>query len=137
MTEPDDYDPSSLLAAVERSLPDTPVKPRDAAAVALLKHYATLLDDAGDRLSDAAEEDQAADFNRMAMTISRLGPRMEAMLDRLGMAPGARPALRGGEPHGVDAAAAALAKLRDDAAAAGVDDSPAVDPAVEAALAAE
>lgn len=149
MTDADQVDPAdtgdlghtSLRAALVASLESTPRLPRDAGAVKLLLHYADLLDDATDRLSDAAEEEETRDFGRMVTVIAKLGPRLEAMLDRLGMAPGARrPADNGGgggDGNGrPDPAAAALAALRDnagpgaDGAAAGVDYAAVVDPAV-------
>jgi hypothetical protein len=132
----DDARAPSIVAAVERSLEDTPRLPRDGAAVELARLYATLIDDAVDRLSDAAEDDQARDFARMTITVERAGRRLESVLDRLGMTPAARPATRGGDPHGAppDPARAALDALRGGTAAPpGLDYAAAVDPAVTAA----
>ncbi|MDQ1700670.1 MAG: hypothetical protein QOG34_2533 [Frankiaceae bacterium] len=135
----DDGRATSIADAVRRSLEDTPHLPRDKAAIALLLHYADLLDDATDRLDDAAEEGEHRDFGRMVMAISKIGPRVEAMLDRLGMSPGARPAKRDGDPDAAGAAGEALQELEQRAAAraAGQPVAPAVDPAVAKAIAGE
>lgn len=130
MTE--SYDPSSpsVRNAVERSLEDLPRKPRDAAAVAALQLYATLLDDAVDRMKDAAEDDETRDFGRMVNVISKVGPRFERMIDLLGMAPGSRPqAPPAGAQTGGDPRSAALDALRDTPSR--VDTTAFVDPAVE------
>jgi hypothetical protein len=131
MTTDDELAPS-IRAAVERSLPDLPRKPRDEAAVAALKLYATLLDDSVDRLQDAVEEEQNRDFGRMVMAITKIGPRFERMIDMLGMAPGSRPAAPQGGSTGGDPASAALDQLRAGvrAVAARLDPAAAVDPAV-------
>jgi hypothetical protein len=133
----DDDRPTSISDAVEASLPDLPRKPRDEAAVATLRLYATLLDDAVDRMSDAAEEEQARDFSRMVTVISKLGPRLEKMFDLLGMAPGARPTPPPGvqEGAGGDPRSEALQVLRD--AAARLDPTSFVDPSVTEADAGE
>jgi hypothetical protein len=103
--------------------------------IALARHYADLIDDATDRLFEAEEEDQARDFARMVAIVAKIGPRLEATLDRLGMSPGARPAVRNGGDAGGDPASAALERVRSDTAAAsdGVDYAAAVDPSVAAA----
>lgn len=117
----------------------------------MLKRYAGAIDDCFDDLNgvtrtcsvcksqfteDDAAEDGAA-HARIVLEISRLGARVEAMLDRLGMAPSARPALpKTGEP-GVDLETRTLVALRSDAAtgapASGIDYTSGVDPAVEEA----
>jgi type IV pilus assembly protein PilB len=59
-------------------------------------------------------------------------------LDKLGMSPGARPAVRGGEPHGVDPSAAALDDLRSGGQAPpGVGQAAYLDAAAAEALAGE
>jgi hypothetical protein len=129
----DDQPSTSIVAAVDRSLTDLPRKPRDEAAVAALRLYATLLDDTVDRLSDAAEEDEARNFGRMVTAVTKIGPRFERMIDMLGMAPGSRPtAPQGGENSGGDPASAALAELRAGvrAVAARLHPPAALDPAV-------
>lgn len=128
-----------MADAVDRSLGDLPHKPRDLAALELLRTYADLLDDAIDRLGESDEEENPRDFGRMVMAVSKIGPRLEAMLDRLGMAPGARPSTPEGDAHGDPDAAGALDQLEQDAAARadGLSAAPLVDPAVTAALAEE
>jgi hypothetical protein len=138
MTDVDDDDQgvdsfTSLEASLTASLASTPHLPRDRAMIELAKTYARMLDDAADRLSDAGdgEAEDGRDFARMAALIAKIGPRYEATLDRMGMSPGARPAVRGGEHDGrIDPAAAALAVLQSGGVAAGVDYAAAVDPAV-------
>lgn len=123
--------PPSLLAAVDHSLADLPRKRRDHAAVQLLRLYATLLDDAVDRLQDAAEQEEARDFGRMTVAITKIGPRFERMIDMLGMAPGSRPTAPpapGEEPTGGDPRSDALEQLRTDSV--GLDPTAFVDPAV-------
>lgn len=131
---------TSLRAALDDALASTPHLPRDRAAIALARRYADLLDDATDRLDDAAEvladtdgQDGARDFGRMVTVIIRLGPRLESVLDRLGMTPGARR----GEERNVpdDPAADVLAGLRAAYDATRVDPAAAVDEAVTAAIA--
>lgn len=139
----DDLLPTSNRAALLDALETTPRLPRDVAAVALALEYATILDDATDRLRDAGEgeAEDGKDFGRMIAVIARVGPRYEAMLDRLGLSPGARPATRDGEGIGGDPASAALERARADAAAgapaSGIDYAAAVDPAVTEADAAD
>lgn len=122
--------------AFDEAMRTAPHLPRDVAAVHLARTYAGMLDDATDRLTEHGEEesDDSRDFARVVTIISKIGPRYEAVLDKLGMSPGARPAVRGGEPHGVDPSAAALDALRNGTPAAGGDPSAYVDPAVAAAL---
>lgn len=106
------------------------------AAIALARHLADLIDDATDRLSDAAEgeTEDGRDFGRMVVVIDRLAPKYLAVLDKLGMSPGSRPAVRGGERDGrTDPAAAALARLQSAGAGApadGLDYAAHLDPAV-------
>jgi plasmid stabilization system protein ParE len=132
MTLRDDEDEpaTSLSAAVESSLVDVPRKPRDEAAVEALRLYARLLDDATDRLQEAAEDEEARNLSRMVTVISKIGPRFERMIDMLGMAPGARPTPPPGvqEGAGGDPRSEALQVLRD--AAARLDPTSFVDPSV-------
>lgn len=117
------------------SLQTAPRLDRDGAAVALAKRYAETLDDLFDQLvHDAATEDPA-EHARKVLEITRIGARLEAMLDRLGMAPGARAPVRdGGDGRGATPEGDSLDALRRDAAAgapgSGVDYTEAVDPAV-------
>jgi hypothetical protein len=133
----------SVEDALAEALETTPRLPRDAAAVQLALRYAEALDDCFEALSgrgtDPGAEDAAEDpatHARVILEIARLGQRLEAMLDRLGMAPGSRPAITGsgGEGGGTDPASAALEQQRRDAAAgapsSGLDYAAAVDPAV-------
>jgi hypothetical protein len=142
---------------LDAALESTPVLPRDAVAVMLARRYAEALDDCFDALAGVARpcprcrttydegdavEDGAA-HARVVLEISRLGGRLEAMLDRLGMAPSARPAVPGGGGGigGPTPAGAALSQLERDAAAgapaSGVDYAAHVDPAVTGADAEE
>lgn len=119
---------TSLTASVESALRDLPRLPRDRAAVQALRLYATLLDDAVDRLSDAAEDDETRDFARMVNVVAKIGPRFERMIDMLGMAPGSRPVLPK-DPHaGGDPRNDILERLRD--IADGFDPAAAVDASV-------
>ncbi len=129
----------SVEAALEAALESTPRLPRDAATVQLALRYAELIDDLFERLvSDAMEEDGAA-HARTVLAIARTGARLEATLDRLGMAPSARPILpqNGGQADGRSPEVDQLDVLRRDAAAggpaSGVDYAAAVDPSVTAA----
>jgi hypothetical protein len=122
----------AVLAALE----STPVLPRDQAAIALAARYAERLDDLFDlEAGDAAAEDAAA-HARITLEITRMGGRLEALLDRLGMTPAARPVVPngGGERGGSTPEADALAQLERDAAAgapsSGIDYAAGVDPAV-------
>jgi hypothetical protein len=125
----------TISSELDEALESTPVLPRDSVAVALARRYANALDDCFDSLiNDEASEDGAA-HARVILEISRLGGRLEAMLDRLGMSPAARPAVpTGGGASGPTVAGAALEQLERDAAAgaptSGVDYTAAVDPAV-------
>lgn len=124
----------TILSDLEESLETTPRMPRDALAVALLKRYARALDDCFDSLNDDDPAEDPAAHARVVLEISRLGARLEAMLDRLGMAPSARPIVPGKDGPGGDPASAALDRARADAAAgapaSGIDYAAAVDPAV-------
>jgi len=125
----------TISGELDEALESTPVLPRDSVAVALARRYANALDDCFDSLiNDEAAEDGAA-HARVILEISRLGGRLEAMLDRLGMSPAARPAVpTGGGGGGPSPAGVALEQLERDAAAgaptSGVDHTAFVDPAV-------
>lgn len=124
----------TILSDLEEALETTPRLPRDALAVAVLRRYARALDDCFDDLdSPDAIEDRAA-HARVVLEIARLGQRLEGMLDRLGMAPSARPVLPLKGDAGGDPASAELDRLRSDAAAGspttGVDYTASVDPSV-------
>jgi hypothetical protein len=129
----------TILSALEEALEHTPVLPRDQLATALLRRYAAALDDSLDALDDVDAAEDAATHARIVLEIARLGARLEAMLDRLGMAPSARPVVPhdGGGRDGTTPEAASLEQLRRDAAAgapaSGLDYAAAVDPAVTAA----
>jgi hypothetical protein len=116
------------------SLESTPRMPRDAVAVALALRYADALDDAFDELINGDAAEDGAAHARKVLEIARLGQRLESMLDRLGMAPSARPAVPNGGERGGDPASAELERARADAAAgapsSGIDYAAAVDPAV-------
>jgi hypothetical protein len=104
-------------------------------AVTLARRYARALDVCLDDLESNEAIEDAAHHARKVLEIARLGQRMEGMLDRLGMAPGARPAVPG-NPNGAerDPQSSALDQLRTDAAAgaptSGVDYAASVDPSV-------
>jgi hypothetical protein len=123
----------SILTDLDASLESTPRLPRDAIAVTLARRYARALDTCLDDLERVECQEDAAAHARKVLEIARLGQRLEGMLDRLGMAPGSRPALKGGESGG-DPASASLEQLERDAAAgapaSGVDYTAGVDPAV-------
>lgn len=133
----------TILSALEEALESTPVLPRDQLATALLRRYAAALDDSLDALDDVDAAEDAATHARIVLEIARLGARLEAMLDRLGMAPSARPVVPsdGGGRDGQTPEAASLEQLRRDAAAgtpaSGIDYAAAVDPAVTEADAAD
>lgn len=127
----------TVLSRLKASLKDTPVLPRDAATVQLALQYAALIDVLFIRLEEPEAVENPAQHRRVIMEIDTIGRRLDACLDRLGMSPGARPAARNAETGG-DPASEALDGLRADAdAPAGIDYSPAVDPAVTAALRSE
>lgn len=131
----------SLTAALDEALETTPRLPRDAAAVALARRYAAALDDLFDALvNDPDASEDRATHARVILEITRIGGRFEACLDRLGMAPGARPVIPG-ERGGGDPTSDRLDALRSDSAAGapttGIDYTAAVDPAVIAADAAQ
>lgn len=134
MTAIDDDGPeaTSLRAALDEALRTTPYMPRDTAMVMLARRYADTLDDAYDRMTEASEseDDEPRNFARMVAVIAKIGPRYEATLDKLGMSPGARPATRGGEPHGVDPAAAALEGLQSGITPPGLNPAAHLHPAV-------
>lgn len=128
----------SLAVQLDDALATTPRLPRDAVTVALAYRYATALDDCFDALTGADALEDPAEHARKVLEIARLGARLEATLDRLGMAPSARPAVVGnGGDHGPTAEALAFERLRADAAAgapsSGLDYAAGVDPAVAAA----
>lgn len=125
---------TSHRAAFDESIRTAPHMPRDLAAVHLAGAYADMLDDAVDRLGQAADDDESRAYGRYVAVVSKIGPRYEATLDKLGMSPAARPAIRGGEPHGVDPSAQALDALRNGAPAPGVDPAAYLDPSVTEAL---
>jgi hypothetical protein len=128
---------TSLRAALVAALEDAPYLPRDRAAVALALRYADLLDDAQDRVEQADDDDESRAYGRYVAVVAKIGPRLEAVLDRMGMTPGARPAVPGGSPHGSapDPRAVALEQLQQSAGAPapGIDPAAFVDPAVEEA----
>ena len=133
---------TTIAGDLAEAFTTTPTLPRDVVTKTLAMRYAETLDDCFDALiSDDAMEDPA-EHARKILEIARLGARLEAQLDRLGMAPSARPAVTGssGGESGQDAASAALAGLRADTAAGapttGLDYAAAVDPAVAEADAA-
>jgi hypothetical protein len=135
LLEPDRLRLLTILSDLEDALETTPVMPRDALAVAMLKRYVRAIDDCFDALNDDIAAEDGAEHARKVLEIARLGQRVEAMLDRLGMAPSARPVIpTSGVNGGVDPASASLDGLRRDAAAgaptAGIDYAAAVDPAV-------
>ena len=125
----------SVLRDLEESLETTPRLPRDAVAVTLARRYARAIDVCFDELDSAEAIEDAAHHARKVLEIARLGQRLESMLDRLGMAPGARPTVR--DPRGesgLDPQASALEQLQRDAAsgapASGLDYTAGVDPSV-------
>lgn len=135
MTDVPEYEAfTSLRAALVASLESTPHLPRDRAMIALALRYADMIDDAQDRAGEADDDDQARNVARMIGLVAKIGPRLEAVLDKMGMSPGARPATTGGAPlNGTDPGSAALAGLqagRPGSPAPGIDYAAAVDPAV-------
>lgn len=109
--------------------------PRDTVAVALALRYADALDDCFDDLVNGDAAEDGAAHARKVLEIARVGQRLEAMLDRLGMSPSARPAIPpNGADRGGDPASADLERARADAAAgapsSGIDYAAAVDPSV-------
>jgi hypothetical protein len=134
----------SIEGALEEALETTPRLPRDMATVQLALRYAELLDDLFAALGkqvapEDAERDDGAEYARTVLAIARTGARLEATLDRLGMAPSARPIVptNGGGADGRSPEVDQLDALRRDAAAggpaSGVDYAAAVDPSVTAA----
>jgi hypothetical protein len=123
---------TNIRIALDNALESAPRLPRDGAITALAQLYADLVDDAVDRLGEADDEGQAANFARMAATIAKIGPRLEATLAQMGMTPGARPARpeggAGGDPVGTALDAARLEQHT--GAPAGIDYAASVDPSV-------
>jgi hypothetical protein len=126
---------------LEEALETTPRMPRDRVAVALAMRYAGALDDCFDELINGDAAEDGAEHARKVLEIARLGQRLEAMLDRLGMAPSARPIVPTGGERGGDPASGVLDGLRSDAAAgapaSGIDYAAHVDPSVAEADAAD
>ena len=125
----------SLSVQLDDALATVPRLPRDAVAVALAYRYAAALDDCFDALTEVTAMENPAEHARKVLEIARLGQRLEAQLDRLGMAPSARPAVVGnGGDHGPTPEAREFERLRADAAAGapatGVDYAASVDPSV-------
>jgi hypothetical protein len=132
----------TILSKVRAALQSTPRLDRDAATVELALAYARQLDRLFVRLSESEALESQAHHKRVITEIDIIGRRLESTLDRLGMSPGARPAVRdGGQSDGGDPDSAELDRLRRDAAAgaptSGRDYAAAVDPAVAELLAAE
>jgi hypothetical protein len=126
----------TIHSKLRLALQDAPRLPRDLAVVELALTYARELDRLFVRLAEPDAIDSPVHHKRVITEIDIIGRRLEAVLDRLGMSPGARPAVRATEPGaGGDPDSAALAALRSDAAggAPGLDYAAAVDPAVTAA----
>jgi hypothetical protein len=139
----------SVYGDLVDALKTTPVLPRDLVTVALARRYAATIDDLFDELVGASRPcprcrvvydegdaiEDGAEHARKILEIARIGQRLEGLLDRLGMAPSARPAVpqSGGEAGG-DPTSGELDRLRSDAAAGapttGIDYAAAVDPAV-------
>lgn len=99
-----------------KSLETTPVLMRDLVSVELALAYAEKLDGLLVRLGEEEALDSAAHHKRVITEIDIVGRRLEAMLDRLGLSPAARPAVpSGGGPAVPDPTAAALDGLVRDA----------------------
>jgi hypothetical protein len=126
----------TILSKLRLALRDTPRLPRDAATVELALTFAKQLDRLVVRLAEAVDEGPVQ-HKRVISEIDIIGRRLESALDRLGMSPGARPAVRGSEVTGGDPNSVALDGLRTDAAAgaARFDYAASVDPAVAETLA--
>ena len=124
-----------MLSRLRASLRSTPRLERDAATVELALAYARQFDVLGAALAEIDPVESSVAHRRAVASYKDIGRMLEATLDRLGMSPGARPAVRDGGQVGGDPDSAALDRLRADAAAgtAGVDYAAAVDPAVTAA----
>jgi hypothetical protein len=126
----------TIQSKLRRALQSTPLLERDEVTAELALVYARQLDRLFVRLGEDEAVESPTHHKRVITEIDIIGRRLEATLDRLGMSPGARPAVRGGgEGTGGDPASAALDQLRGDVdtGAAGVDYAEAVDPAVTAA----
>lgn len=127
---------SAIATALERALESMTLLKRDGAIAELARVYARELDGLFTRLGEDEATDSATHHKRVITEIDIMGRRLEAVLDRLGMSPGARPAVRGGgEGESDDPATRALDELRADTAAgtAGIDYAAAVDASVTAA----
>lgn len=132
----------SLAGDFREALETTPRLPRDAATAALGEMYADALDDMFDRLrNDPDTNEDPATHARVILEITRIGGRLESIMDKMGMTPGSRPLVD--KPGGVggDPASDRLDQQRADAAAgaptSGIDYTAAVDPAVTEADAEE
>ena len=135
-----------LYDAVLAALETVPQLPRDVVATQLALRYAERLDGLFELSMDApVPEDggpaDGAERARVTLEITRMGARLEAMLDRLGMAPSARPLVPTGGNGGTSPEADQLDALSRDAAAgapsSGIDYAAGVDPSVTAADAAD
>jgi hypothetical protein len=102
----------TIRADLDRSLQETPRLERDFAAVSLARLLADVLDDAQDRMFEAAEEGQALNFKRMADVVHKISPQFRAVLEALWMTPGSRPAAARPPEQPVDPAFAALDQLQ-------------------------
>lgn len=119
----------SLSRAVTAALKDAQFLTRDGATVALVRRYATLIEDAeavAQELADAQCDDEstAATVARLrakvdAQTVaSDLGPKLLAALAALGMTPAARASVtKGGTPGATTPQGDALSRLRAERAA--------------------
>lgn len=121
----------TILSKLRLSLKTTPLLPRDFATRELALSYAALLDGLFIRLEETESVENPTQHRRVIMEIDTIGRRLEAALEKLGMSPGSRPAIRETEGTG-DPESEALDALRYESAggAAGVDYTSAVDPAV-------
>lgn len=114
----------SITRAVNRALRDTQNLDRDAGAVALVRRYAYLIDEAQTLAAELSklrtdDDDLVVTLHRLrakvdAQTVaSDLGPKLLAALASLGMTPAARASsTKGGTPGVGNPAADALARLR-------------------------
>ncbi|WP_457620992.1 terminase small subunit [Micromonospora chalcea] len=82
---------------VEKSISSAQILPRDAGAIALVRHYAALIDGASD--------------DKLMGVASDIGPKLLAALAALHMTPASRSTEKGGVPSATPAGAA-LAGLR-------------------------
>lgn len=88
---------------VEKSISSAQILPRDAGAVALIRHYAALIDNASDK--------------EVLGVASDIGPKLLNALAALHMTPASRSTEKGGAPS-VTPAGSALAGLRSSTASA-------------------